>query len=105
MLQNSSSVTGSVAQVVIDPEPPGLPSARANTEYVVTPSLFGSGLGRRNDAEPSVPLASSTAKSPSDSRIFVFEVRLEIRLTKIRCPWFPVMSADFPLGTPIRFRL
>src|SRR5919106_6809164 len=106
MLQNVSPAA-SVRQVVVLDEPPGLPSARANTEYLVSPVLFGSGLGSWKAAPfPSVPLASSTLNWPSvrsafDRLIFA----LPNRGTKIRWPLLPVMSAVLPWGTPMMLRL
>ncbi len=68
MLQNSVPVA-SVAQVVWLDEPPGLPSARTNTEQVVVPVLVGSGLGSWKPALSSVQLLSRTWKSPCDKLI------------------------------------
>src|SRR5688572_13034993 len=99
MLQYSSPVATSVAQVVVFDEPPGLPRARAQTEYVVVPSFSGSGLGSWNAAEPSVPFLSSTSNGPSESRILVDPVSG----TKITFP-DPLLIV-FPLGTPMILRL
>src|SRR3989344_5785607 len=63
---------GSVAHVFIVDEPPGLPRARAYTEYVVMPSFSGSGFGSWNPETPSVQLPSRTWKSPIERLILQF---------------------------------
>jgi hypothetical protein len=84
-----------------------LPRARTYTEYAVTPSPSGSGFGSWKDALPSVPLASSTAKSAPGARlIFVPDTEpLLPRSTKMRWPSPPVMFGDLSWETPMMFRL